>query len=286
MKRMLSVICLLASIGMAWAGNDPVIKLSKLKLKEVVFSVNGEKVNGDEIPYGTKLKAHLEGITGFSQEGEDAFVDADIRVLDAKGGILVTLDSLFYGEAKGRYTASVLTEMITLSLQCQSPLKLNSSYTIQFIVRDLKGGGRVQVDKKIKLVLMEGLSYVEKGLTTDGPFIYVKEASSALSANTIPLNSQFSIYFAGLKGATVVSDSLLLLEGSIRWFDKKGKLLQEFPDLFAGTEITEAKAKELISFYFEPPQDVEAGTRYKLEYFLRDKKSDKYLSATFEFVVK
>lgn len=262
------------------------VKLDKLKLDKIFFAVNDEVVEGDKLPYGCSIEFNAEGLTGFKEESGSVFLDASIVVLETSGKELVRLDNLFSeGQSEEGLNPNDIKESLRLFLRCQTPLQLNKKYTIRFIVKDKKSSASMVVEKAFTMTIVPGAVYKESGLTSDGIFFYIKGQDKAISKNEINVKDELVWYCTGIKGFQE-KDSTVLIDASIKWYDEKGKLLNEYADLFEGEEVKASDAKELLTLYFTPPESTEPGTKFKVVYTIKDKRNSKSLSSSFLFTVK
>jgi hypothetical protein len=288
MKKIIFVITLslLALRGVYAESNMEVTKLTlhKLALKDNFFTVDEEKIKEDKIPYGCKVKYNIKGLTGFIEKEGEVSIDASIEVLDSKGQVVLAMDSVLHGETNGRYSADAISELITMFVQCQTPMQMNRTYTFRYTIKDQFGDGKMIAEKNFLMTPAPGISYKEAGLKSDGAFIYLKGNDYAHNQNVIPQGGEFYLLITGISGATV-ADSSINLNCSIRYFDKKGVLQEEFNDLFESKPINAIAASELLNFTFAPPKDAKKGTAYTVEYAITDIKSKKKLTITYNFVV-
>lgn len=288
MKKIIFVITftLFALRGVNAESNSQVIKLTlyKLKLEENFFTVDEEKIKEDKIPYGCEVTYNIVGLSGFVEKNGNIGIDVSLDVLNSKGEVILAVDSLLHGESNGIYSSSYTFKRIPIFVKCQTPMQMNRSYTFRYTIKDQFGDGKMIAEKKLLMTAAAGIKYKEAGLKSDGAFIYLKGNDFSHNKNVIPKGGEFYLLITGISGATE-ADSSIYLDATIRYFDKKGVLQEEFKDLFESKPINTVAAKELLNFTFAPPKDAKKGTRYTVEYEITDVKSKKNITVSYDFVI-
>ncbi|MFL5752302.1 MAG: hypothetical protein ACJ76F_02760 [Bacteroidia bacterium] len=258
-----------------------------LSLEDAYLSVNEKKIK-DAVPYGSTVTLTVTGIDGFTQKSGKVFPDASILVKNKAGETVASLGGLFDEFASTGLDAAEVKKGLTLSLTCQSPIKMNEEYLCEFALKDRNGKGQIKVSNTLKMQAVEGTNYKPNGLTADGIFYSRNNETSSLNENTLSGGDELNAYFTGLKGFKE-ENGKVWIDASVSMQDPSGNSLIEVKDLFAAydsTGIPVEDAAKLITLTLKTGDKVAAGKDYKAVFSLKDKKGSAALSNEFSFKVR
>jgi hypothetical protein len=268
-------------------------KLGKLEatqssVKKYSFLVAGKELVEAQVPYGAPLVISLKGLEGFKNTDGKVKCDASIEVFNAKGERIVLLDHLFDQEYADGILLEKFAANLELTLTCQRPLKINESQKVVFKLKDKAGLAMLTVTETFKMIPAQGLSYEEKGLRSDGFFIYRNSIPEAMTENTVTPGDTLYGYCTSVKGMTA-ENGVVRPDASIVLYTEKGETIAEFKDLYKDYEKEGADEKivsELITLQFILPPTLLPKTNYYLVFTIGDKKSKNTLTARYDFVTR
>jgi hypothetical protein len=258
-----------------------------LSVEEAYLSVDNKKIK-DAVPYGSTVTLTVTGVEGLIQKNGKVFPDASILVKNKKGETVASLGGLFDEFASTGLDAADVKKGLTLSLTCQSPIKMNEEYLCEFELKDRNSKGQIKVSNTLKMQAVEGTNYKPNGLTADGIFYSRNNETSSLNENTLSAGDQLNAYFTGLKGFKE-ENGKVWIDASVSMQDLSGNPLIEVKDLFAAydsTGIALEDAAKLITLTLKTGDKVNSGKDYKAIFSLKDKKGDAALSNEFNFKVR
>jgi len=266
------------------------LSLTKAEAKSYSFTVNGKKLEEAKIPYGCKVALTLNGATGFKEEKGKYECNAGVTIYNSKNEEIVKLDNLYKEEFPNGVPVERFNNELFLSLRCQTPLKINETYKFVFRIKDLRSESNIEIVENFTMMPTIGLVYEEKGLISDGAFLYnSNDADMALSENKLKSTDTLYVYFTGVNGLTE-TDGMVWPDASMQLLNEFGDVLAEFDDLYkeySKTGVSAADTKELIALHLMLPGDLKSGKKYSATYKVGDKKAkDKYLTAKYDFVIQ
>lgn len=254
------------------------------------FSINNKTVEQNLVPYGCTLGLRLKGISGFKSKQGKVFCNASMKILDTNNVVIVNLEDVLKRNYPDGMKEETFTDIIELFLYLQSPVKMNEKYKFVFSLKDKEGSATMEVSEYFTTRPTKGLQYEEKGLTSDGFFLYRNNTKTgAMSENVIFHGDTLLGYFTGLKGFTEV-DGRVWVDGSISYYSDKSEKLGEFPDLFKADDEKGFSAEEVKKYFaatfISNPMIYGMEKDYSIVIRIKDKKSDATLVVKYYFTGK
>jgi len=164
-----NIIILVASVILTSCGNNNTtekgfsvgfnkgVKVSSIGLKTVnsglsltdsYLTVEGVKIESNEVQIGKKVAIVFEGIEGFKEKNGKVFPALNIVVLDAANKVVISYDDLLKSETGYNVKdATVLTGALTIG----DPLKQRQNYTLTVSVGDKEGEGSILGNVTLKI---------------------------------------------------------------------------------------------------------------------------------------
>lgn len=266
------------------------LSLTKAEAASYYFEVNGSKLEDTKIPYGCKVVLTLKGAKGFKEEKGKYNCNAGVTVYNSKNEEIITLDNLYKEDFPNGIPVERFSGELFLSLRCQTPLKMNQTYKFVFSIKDLKSESKIEIVENFSMVPTPGLAYEEKGLTSDGPFLYnVKNPDEALGKNELKVADTLKVYFTGINGL-IEEKEMVWPDASIQLLNEYGDVIVEFNDLYkeySKTGISAIEIKDLVALHLILPNDLKREKKYVAVFKIGDKKEkNKYLTAKYDFTIQ
>jgi len=264
------------------------LAVNKAEVSTYYFEVNGKKLEEAKIPYGCKVLLTIKGAKGLKEEKGKYDCNAGVTVYNSKNEEILKIDNLYKEDFPSGIPVERFSGELFLSLQCQTPLKMNETYKMVFAIKDLKSESNIEIVENFTLAPTLGLVYEEKGLISDGPFLY-NDPEKALSINKLKVADTLTAYFTGIKGL-VEEKEMVWPDASMQLLNEYGDVIAEFNDLYkeySKTGIAASEIKDLVALHLVLPTDLIIGKKYVVTFKIGDKKAkDKYLMAKYDFTIE
>lgn len=266
------------------------ITIANCTVDEFYFSINNKTIEQKVVPYGCTLGLRLKGISGFKVKQAKIFCNASIKVLDTNNVEIINMEDVLKSNYPDGMKEETFTDIIELFVYLQSPIKMNEKYKFVFNLEDKEGDASMEISEYFTTRPTKGLQYEEKGLTSDGFFLYRNNMKTgAMSENVIFHGDTLLGYFTGLKGFREI-DGRVWIDGSIRDYSDKSELLGEFPDLFKADDEKGFSAEEVKKYFaatfISNPMIYGMEKDFSIVIRIKDKKSDASLIAKYYFTGK
>ena len=266
------------------------VEMVKADLDKYYFEVNGEELKEAKVPYGCTVRLVLKGLGDFVVKEGKVQCLVSLKLTDKNNQVILNEEDLF----KNEYPAGMPEEMfgneMSLTAKFQTPFKINETYKFVGTIKDKNSESKVVVTEDFLMIPTPGLTYEEKGLSSDGPLLFnTKDTDRALSNNVLNSGDTLRVYFTGTSGL-VQKDSLVWLDASMKLVNEFGDEIMSSPDLYkeynkTGMPLSAVKELVFLKMYFSDV--LKSGKKYSAFFTLTDKKDKtKSLSAKYDFTIK
>ncbi|HWY34881.1 MAG TPA: hypothetical protein VNX68_09555, partial [Nitrosopumilaceae archaeon] len=207
------------------------ITSKKLTLERFGLYLGESKTKRNHVPYGAKVKLRLVGLAGMVTKDNKVNLKVTIKVTTPDGQIALENDDLFktYRD-EGGLPADAVKDGLTLSITCQTPIKINQKCTAVFSIKDEWGDGEMNGTFILQTVPIEGCTYRENGITSDGPVFKLQPQDQILTDNFIYENGKLYCLVTRVNGLTTVK-GMVFPNLAIIVKDENGKIVEEYQNL-------------------------------------------------------
>jgi hypothetical protein len=249
------------------------------------YKIGERKLSTDEVPYGSDVTFWITGLKGLEEKNGKIILKVSIKVKDKEGKVLLEDGDLFKSDNDdGGVEAARVRHELALYFSTGSPLRVNQQYTAEFSVKDNSGKSEISGTYKIKTVPVEGSTYTENGLSSDGPVFIASPKEEVLTDNKPRNPEKITCYFHNFSGL-VSEEGTVWPDAWVSVKDESGKLVYEFKDLFADYPdgVTEESVKDNMSVSITFGSEMKKGTKYTCEFGVKDKRGTGSLLSTYTF---
>ena len=275
--------CSVANGAYADATNGVSYTYKGISVGSYSFTSNDKKLDKNEIPYENKISFNLKDLKGFKIKGGKFFVDCTFKMKDKDGKVMLENADMFkeINEQGGLSEG----ENLALAVTTGDPLKVNSTYTCEFTIKDKNNpSSEISGTYQIKTVLIKGCTYTENGISSDGPWFKTKPDDKILSDNNIGEPEKIYCFFRNTSGL-IDMNGMVFPDASVVLKDGSGKVLSEFLDLFKDYPdgVSQKDMNEIFDLNFTVGTLLAKGKNYTLEFNLKDKKGTGSMGTTLSF---
>ena len=255
-----------------------------LSCDDVYLTVNNGKTKSSTFIYGEKFFINFNNIEGFKKENESVFPGMKIFVVSRTGDTVLIEKDLYSSYADGvKFSPLKLIGDLTVA----SPMKSNEVYTLNLIIWDKKGQGKLTSKLDFKII-PNGLIRTEANkISFNEIYLFSKERDAVIPDNMIKFNENIYFIFEGISGLKNING--LVFPGlSFKATDDKGKIILDYKDLFTEYSINgvpEADFKTRVSSHFTIP-DMQLKNPLHCKLTICDKKGDSSINVSAELTIE
>jgi hypothetical protein len=275
----LLMLMLLAGCGVLEDKKTFQLKSNGISTTGDYVMIDNVKSTETEFVIGSEVQYFLEGVSGFSIKDDMALFGASMTIVDqADGKATLQYDDLFTESDEGysKEDASKLNFTLTVG----SPMVAGGRYTWRLRVWDKRGKGELTAEMPFTVTEgkdLVGINTLTSGLKPARVFIV---SNGSLQSTDVKVGQKLTLFFDGVEGYAVQSDSTVLLGASLVVIDKAGNNVLEYSDVFQQNPPMPIKKAKSVSLFLIVGEPMKAGETYLWKMILWDKNTPKSVESS------
>lgn len=209
----------------------------------VYLSDSNEETDNRTFRYGQKIYTNFVDMQGFIVEGGKIFPQMHLFVLSKRGDTLLRQYDLF-GDAFEGIDAN--EPAMNSHLILARPIYSGATHSLQLVVRDAKGPGRMSTSMDFELIPDPTIKVVSNGLTYSEAYVYSEDRDVVLQDGMFSFFENLRFDIQDLDGY-VLKDGAIHLGMAVKVIDNENNEILNQPDVFEHPIMDEALLKQGLS---------------------------------------